>query len=477
MLRLLLSLLTFLFLTPVALIVQLERATAYSSGDNPNLAKNSVFTVERGGVHSGCIDSKPNDQSIDISTIEFEDNGSFSKGSQLDAAVGCIDHARSENPNGAIVVLFIHGWHHNAAWDPGTNGGDPHFMEFRNLLMSLALREAERYFSGPAGRRVVGIYVGWNGDPKQGMLHHLHEDLSFWNRYEVASRIAGSADMRQMLASVIDHTKQSVNSAQVESPLIMVGHSMGALILETAFLALLQQSKNTGSTVPSNAPSSCAAVKSGDRPTRFPDLVLLLNAAAESKIDRALGAQIEQRKIRKLVACGFPSFYAPLIISATSEGDTATKNWFPAGKQGHRTAAHIPEMLTHRLVSEPIGSTCSPRGAGQMMPDFGQSWHCLRQPIIQNGLVESVALDFPQASVPRDPCHVRYRLQALHRTPTSQWIFQVPTNVIKDHNDIFNPQARLLITGLTQISGSVMSLARDWNDTFEQEEGKCSLHP
>jgi hypothetical protein len=146
----------------------------------------SAFTVQRDGkVSRGCADSQPNDQSIDIAHIEFNDDATFARAGQLKISLDCIANARRKNRNGAVVVLFVHGWHHNAAWNPATGVGDEHFMQFRRILMSLALREAERYGIGgiPAGRRVVGVYLGWNGDPQSGfyawIAKHVHTITSF----------------------------------------------------------------------------------------------------------------------------------------------------------------------------------------------------------------------------------------------------------------------------------------------------------
>src|SRR5437868_3968686 len=108
----------------------------------------------------------------------------------LTAATETITAART-NPNGAVVVCFVHGWHHSARWDFSDDSGDAHFAAFR-VLRSLTLRKAERYFTDPAsgGRRVVGVYIGRNGDPtcrwtNAGALTHV----SFWNRYRAAKQI------------------------------------------------------------------------------------------------------------------------------------------------------------------------------------------------------------------------------------------------------------------------------------------------
>src|SRR5207302_7550080 len=52
-----------------------------------------------------------------------------------------------------MVVLYVHGWKHNAAAD------DTDLMHFRHLVSDLTEQEAK------AGRfrQVVGVYVGWPG--------------------------------------------------------------------------------------------------------------------------------------------------------------------------------------------------------------------------------------------------------------------------------------------------------------------------
>ncbi|MGE3802333.1 MAG: hypothetical protein AB7H80_15060, partial [Candidatus Kapaibacterium sp.] len=67
--------------------------------------------------------------------------------------------------------------------------------------------------------------------------------------------------------------------------------------------------------------------------------------------------------------------------------------------------------------------------------------------------------------------HERYELRPLGDGMSEHlaWIFQVPKDVINDHNDIFNFKSMLLVLALIQISGATMSLAEDWSRNFESE--------
>jgi hypothetical protein len=49
------------------------------------------------------------------------------------------------------------------------------------------------------------------------------------------------------------------------------------------------------------------------------------------------------------------------------------------------------------------------------------------------------------------------------------WLFEVPPELVAEHNDIFNPRSSLLFMALMQISGAVMSLAGDVVRNFEFE--------
>jgi hypothetical protein len=155
----------------------------------------------------------------------------------------------------------------------------------------------------------------------------------------------------------------------------------------------------------------------------------------------------------------------------TSAADTATSVWWPRAQWPRVTDGHDPTLATHffRPQTPPLGSPC----AGiQGAPDFGQSWHCIHEPRPPRAATPSILIDLPRRERTdrndRNVPHDQYELvpQRGDSTACLQWIFQVPKEVIAEHNEIFQPQPRALILALIQVSGAVASLAEDWDDTF-----------
>jgi len=438
-----------------------------------------VFTVNVGGeVRLGPVPGEPNEQSYDLAVIAFGDDGTFSNPGQLSAAAAAITHARN-NPNGAIVVVFIHGWHHNADWNIATDGGDSHFRAFRQTLAFITLREAERYLPHPGGRRVVGVYIGWNGDPADswltgaGPLTHL----SFWDRYSVAKHIGDGAPMREVVRTIVEKTKQRLPdeghaAPAVESPVILIGHSMGALMLESAFLALIRDPA-APLVYPSAGEASIIDVRRDGKRVRFPDVLIALNSAADSSIHHEIRRTLVGQRFTKTVGEPDTRYAGPLLMSATSSADSDTKVVWRAANLpwiGRTTDGHDATLFTHRLESDQRQVTCNPRG----FVDFGQNWHCLRAPEPPNVATPRIAVDLPirdRAATDDVPPFARYVLAPLGNMDKAHltWVFQVPPQIVVDHNDIFNPRASSLMLALIQTSGAIMSLAADWESTFEAD--------
>jgi pimeloyl-ACP methyl ester carboxylesterase len=452
----------------------------------------SVFTVDARQEIQGApapqvdqVDKEANDQSFDLAVIKFKDDGCCRDPSEIDAAAKCIQQARCSrlNKNGAVVVVFIHGWHHNASWfQDGT--GDSHFKGFRQVLASLALREAERTGvleaeSGAQpllGRRVVGVYLGWSGDPECSWLPRWLTHASFWERYKVAETIGGGHDMSKAIRKIVASTKDPLGSVpeRPESPLILIGHSMGALMLESTFLSLLRAKDEP--LVRGVKSPSVVEIRSGDTLISFPDVLIAINSAADSRIAKGIKSALMQRGLKKTLVSHQISYAPPLLVSLTSVADLATKVlWEAAHLWRRRTDGHDKSLLSHKFEFEKCGVPCVAWKALKAV-DYGQNWHCLHPPSKMNGeATPSFAIDLPtrqrQGEKDLDVPHDRFRLAPLGNSQDANlaWVFQVPKEVIRNHNDIFNSQSSLLTMALIQISGAVMSLAVDWERNFETE--------
>jgi hypothetical protein len=458
----------------------------------------SVFTVKpiwadpvrHHEVVPGPADTPDYEPWFHVAVVQFADNGIPTGPSQVQNAVSTIRSVRQSSPNGAIVVVFIHGWHHSAAWNrtPSTLAtdadGDKHFHSFRLILESLALRELER----PGWRRVVGVYIGWNGDPVSGVESEVTNvpgltHITFRNRYRVAERIGAGTAFRDALRSIITSTKEPImvtdgqsSTLRSESPLIMIGHSMGALMLESGFLALLEDEQQPLIRLIQPMNAGAVQLKSSQGPVSFPDLILALNSAADSRIAKTIKEALEWHKIEKVAAAGEISFSPPIMISVTSTGDIDTRDiWRLA--QGvfapwRKTDGHDDSLITHDFIKTASNAMCVKQPGFR---DFGQNWHCLRRPNPLTGATPAIPVDLPVRE--RDNVadevvpHARYTITPRVDTnqPQLMWIFQVPPEIIKDHNDIFESKPRSLILALIQISGAVASLAEDWAHSFEPE--------
>lgn len=398
----------------------------------------------------------PRDQSFDLAVIEMDDDGRLEARAQVERASEWITARRQLE--GVIVVVFVHGWHHGARWE------DAHLTAFRRVLRALAIREMER----PDSRRVIGVYLAWHGDPPgywfrdTAALTHL----SFYNRYKTAERISQSDDLYETLRTIIARTKESL-AGPVPGQLVLVGHSMGGLIVESGLRRLIE-GHDLLKAAPAAGPSP-VTTHIADRPVVFPDAVLSLNSAADSRICRAIDDLLSAMNVSKSAASPTVSYAPPLLISATSTADRATGLAWRVTHPWNRTTGHDQSLLTHDFRGEEGTLEAKPYPGA---PDFGQNFHVLRPPDPDHSKTPRMRVDLPvrdRTGRNDRPPHRRYRLDP--RGPVDQarriWNFQLPPELVKDHNDIFNSRASSLLLALMQISGTVGSLAPDWERSFE----------
>lgn len=124
-----------------------------------------------------------------------------------------VRHWLSTESTTAPIVVFVHGWHHNASHD------DENLKGFKAFLLKLEDRRRQAGVEHPA---VDGIYVGWRGDAWEFAGPKWIQFLDFptiWLRKAASVRV-GEGGLRTL-----------VSALRAEYPgrvLIVAGHSLGA---------------------------------------------------------------------------------------------------------------------------------------------------------------------------------------------------------------------------------------------------------
>ncbi len=265
---------------------------------------------------------------FDLGVIELSDDGHVSDLIQEEdvlrrlneiAAGGIgndIDYTKSP---GAVVVTFVHGWHHRA------KVCDNNLACFRRVLQ--ALSEAGTQARDP--RPVFGVYIGWRGES----LHGQASVLTFYGRKRTAHRI-GHEGGREVLLK-LDAAYRTLNAAiknGMKHPVTMVtaGHSFGgALVYSAVEGALVAELRNLEGPGSIHAVGKRAITCGGQsvRPVRpgIGDLVVLVNPAFEASRYNYFAAD--------LTTLGTYSInQLPVLLTVASEADSAVKVAFPAGR-------------------------------------------------------------------------------------------------------------------------------------------------
>ncbi len=242
-----------------------------------------------------------------LGIVEFNDEGLAWSRVQRSAVLAML--REKGNQNGALIVVFVHGWKHNATVC------DDNVACFRRVLAGLAQVEATK----PQNRRaVIGVYVGWRG------LSYCREPartLSVWSRKRVGEKL-GESQGREFLREVLRIYKDFKRDHD-DTRLVVAGHSLGAGVVYSAFGPLVTQALNdaldnrTGSQI---EPIDHA----GDIP--LPDLVVLANPAFEAELYKRTQRDLEKMERLHLQ---FAPGQLPLLLTVSSESDMATHRIFP----------------------------------------------------------------------------------------------------------------------------------------------------
>jgi hypothetical protein len=259
------------------------------------------------GCREAVIETAPD---YKLGFVEFDDQGWFWNRRQLSAVEKLIQAeagiGQSTNAEGIVMVLFLHGWKNNAAYDNENVG------MFRATLTGLNKAEqAQSSLDTRKARKIVGVYAGWRG--LSATLEPFKE-LSFWERKNTAQQI-GHGAMTELLA-VLENLQTASNKAmRPDAPrteLIIVGHSFGGAAVYSAISQIVTE-------------RFVDTIEHGVPLKPLGDVVILLNPAFEAS---------RHYNLNELAVSisHYPESQRPVLAIFTSEGDWATHYAFPIGR-------------------------------------------------------------------------------------------------------------------------------------------------
>lgn len=231
--------------------------------------------------------------SHDIAFVEFTERGNaFDDKAVHDVLTRIEGRAIGQ---GAVVVVFVHGWKHNASEI------DSNVVDFKNAMEVMKNILGERYSKTKLGaRKLIGVYVGWRG---ANIKLPLLEELTFWDRKAVAEEL-GSGGITRLLLEL-----DRITAHEPRNVLVVIGHSFGGAIVVRALTDVLTERVTN---------------RINDHALGFGNGVLVLNPAIEANqalpfVEAALQSPYKQSQL-------------PLFISISTDADAATHYAFPLGQ-------------------------------------------------------------------------------------------------------------------------------------------------
>ncbi|HWC61427.1 MAG TPA: hypothetical protein VHC44_17170 [Verrucomicrobiae bacterium] len=285
--------------------------------------------------------TKPEDKTqagakISCSFVEFDERGDFIDFRQHRDCEAKITNMVAAGP--VLLVMYCHGWKNNSQSDD--------VIRFNSFLAKIASSDEVLR----RGYRVHGVYLSWRGnvvhpyidksdpdgfyqdttniyekpivDSKYNRwsywLGFLPENVDFFTRQRAAEHLVSALPMARAIFTYASAAKNY--GAKMDNQVFVMGHSMGALMLERSLGQAM-----TGSLVMEWWDGAKKAAIENKPALPF-DFILLLNSAAPSLYAKEMRDFLEanRRALRQAPGSSFP-----VIVSLTSTADGATGGIYP----------------------------------------------------------------------------------------------------------------------------------------------------
>ncbi|HJV34740.1 hypothetical protein [Geomonas sp.] len=387
-----------------------------------------------------------------VGYVEFDDQGWFHDKSQRKVIFDAIARDREEHLKESgkerqyLLVVFAHGWKHNA------DGDDDNVREFNKLLERLDVQEqVVAAKQGKDARKVVGFYLAWRG---ASLTIPGLDNITFWNRKNAGERV-GDRSAKQLLME-INNLRTNLNgwptgnklATSRQTQLILIGHSFGGLLM---YHALHTELMDRELQLDRQADNSYRF----DTAKSFGDFILLVNPAFE-------GAAYEP--LFHAASCRpFPSNERPILAIVTSKSDWATGVAFPLGRlytltqsAPHdqerstvmKTVGHLRRYTTHDITYDPAHQPVQLEQTSKLsITTTARAEENVREML--------TTPPEPTGRLQRWYDGVRLDPTAVYADHLPYLVMSADSTLIKDHNDIWNDRFIQFVTAF--VTKEVMS--------------------
>jgi pimeloyl-ACP methyl ester carboxylesterase len=313
--------------------------------------------------------------------VEFNDEG---QPHDLKQQQALFDRIKKPDSATAELVIFVHGWHQNAA------STDSNFVAFQSYIKELQQAAPQR--------NLIGLYLGWRGDKydplwldesdkAEGWMEPLDFPTIFQRKR--VSRLVGERGVSQLL----DKLDTVVEQGQLKR-YIFIGHSLGGSVALHASKARVKKAIDLGKD--------------------NPNLYLLLNPAVTAKEYKPLDTLLSVDRQK------------PSMVVLQSKGDFAVKEAFNFLKDGEQAVGNS-WAITHDIDKCPRGN-------------------CETPIVLHSSLAQHDAIPGCMMQLNRSGWRIRARVQARRTIQSCDdanmqavWVLAVSDDIIFGHNGILTP--------------------------------------
>jgi hypothetical protein len=392
----------------------------------PFLILNSACTRSSGYRQSPGLTLEKLAPKISLGHVEIDDQGELISFDQLKRVTAKI---KAESTEPLLLIVYIHGWNHNASGRWITGDGD--LDDFRDMLKDLGKA---------SGRKTMGVFVSWRGRS----LATFPVGVDYFHRHAAARRVGGVAG-----TEMLHELGAAARGANPENRIVMVGHSLGGAVLESAMAEAISARVAMDS-------ARGRKLKRKDFPA---DLMVSINSAESSIYARQLLSTFKNRGIKDIEG-------GPLMVSLTSQRDFITSVFWPIGNimgrwvpginffntgvagmyrkdpendklrgtqaAAHRsTVGHFKPLFSHRFDK-----------VADQERSLEQLYHDNRDAREGNGFIVNGEKEVYRFTRPEEACY----------NDTPYWIVPIPGPFISHHQDQWNPNFVGLLTAMMSLT-------------------------